>query len=290
MKFRKNLAARWCCAALSMPAAAGGAQAQSDTVVPGATQPLWEVGLGVGGVSFPAYRGSDSQRSLVLPTPYFVYRGEFLKADRDGLRSVFFDSDRVELNLSAGASIPVDSDDIDERKGMPDLEPTLELGPSLDTVLWRADDGRHRLDLRLPVRYAFTAEANPQAAGWQFTPRLNLDIADPGGFRGWNLGLLTGPVYGDRRQHQYFYGVAERYATVTRNAYDASGGYAGWQFLTALSKRFPTYWVGGFLRYDTLRGAVFEDSPLVASDHYLAGGIAIAWIIGESAVRVPATE
>lgn len=254
------------------------------------TQPLWELGVGIGGVSYPAYRGSDTQCSLLLPTPYVVYRGELLKADRDGVRSVFFDSDRIELNLSAGASIPVDSDDIDERDGMPDLEPTLELGPSLDMVLWRSADRRRSLDLRLPVRYGITAEASPRSTGWQFTPRLNLDIAEPGGWRGWNLGLLTGPVYGSRRQHAYFYGVAERYATVTRNAYDAPGGYAGWQVLAALSKRFPTYWVGGFLRYDTLRGAVFEDSPLVASDRYLAGGFAIAWIIGESSVRVTSSD
>lgn len=254
------------------------------------SQPLWELGLGMGGVSFPAYRGSDQQQSLLLPTPYVVYRGELFKADRDGVRGIFFENERFDLNLSGSASIPVDSDDVRVRRNMPDLEPTLELGPSLDINLFRSADARRSLDLRLPVRYAFTAEADPHSAGWQFTPRVNLDIADPGGWRGWNLGLLTGPVFGTRRQHTYFYGVAERYATVTRNAYDASGGYAGWQMLAALSKRFPGYWVGGFIRYDTLRGAVFDDSPLVTSDRYLAGGIAIAWIIGESSIRVQAND
>jgi len=37
---------------------------------------------------------------------------------------------------------------------------------------------------------------------------------------------------------------AERYATAWRPAYQASGGYAGAQAITALSKRFPRYWVG----------------------------------------------
>ena len=254
------------------------------------SQPLWEIGVGLGGVSFPAYRGSDQQQGLVLPTPYVVYRGDLFKADRDGVRGIFFESDRIDLNLSGSASIPVDSDDVRVRRNMPDLEPTLELGPSLDIRLWRSGDERRSLDLRLPVRYAFTAEADPHSAGWQFTPRLNLDVADPGGWRGWNLGLLTGPVFGTRGQHEYFYGVADRYATVTRNAYDATGGYAGWQVLAALSKRFPGYWIGGFVRYDTLRGAVFDDSPLVTSNRYLAGGIAIAWIIGESSIRVPVND
>lgn len=255
-----------------------------------ADKPLWEIGIGVGAVSFPAYRGSDQQHSLLLPTPYVVYRGELFKADRDGVRGVFFDSDRIELNVSTSASIPVDSDDVRLRKGMPDLQPTLEIGPSLDINLWRSADRRRKLDLRLPVRYAFTAEADPDSVGWQFTPRLNLDIVDPNAWRGWNLGLLTGPVFGTRRQHQYFYGVGERYATAERNAYDARGGYAGWQVLGALSKRFPTYWVGGFVRYDSLRGAVFDASPMVASDRYLAAGFAIAWIVGESRVQVPAND
>ena len=53
-----------------------------------------------------------------------------------------------------------------------------------------------------------------------------------------------------------------------------------------MSKRFPSYWVGGFVRYDTLSGAVFNDSPLVKRSSYLAGGIAVAWIIGESSRMV----
>jgi len=253
-------------------------------------KPLWEAGLGVGGVTFPAYRGSDEQRALILPTPYFIYRGELFKADRNGIRGIFFDNDRIDLNVSTSASIPVDSDHIDARQGMPDLKPTLEIGPSLDLTLWRSSDRQRKLDLRLPARYAFTAEANPQSVGWQFTPRLNLDVTDPVGLRGWNFGLLAGPIYGSKRQHAYFYSVADRFATPTRNAYDAPGGFAGWQLLSAVSKRFPNYWIGGFVRYDSLNGAVFENSPLVTSKHYVAGGIAISWIIGQSSQRVEADE
>jgi len=74
-------------------------------------KPLWEAGLGIGAVTFPDYRGSDRTQTYVLPVPYFVYRGEFLRADRNGLRGRFFDSDRVELNLTMNASPPVDSTD-----------------------------------------------------------------------------------------------------------------------------------------------------------------------------------
>ena len=88
----------------------------------------------------------------VLPIPYIVYRGEFFKADRDGIRSIFFDNDTFEVNASAGASFPVDSKNNDARQGMPDLKPTVELGPASDVVLWQSTTPRMKLMLRMPVR------------------------------------------------------------------------------------------------------------------------------------------
>ncbi len=252
-------------------------------------QPLWEAGLGVGVVDFPDYRGSEQSRAYVLPVPYFVYRGRFLKADRHGLRGVFFQTDRVDLNLSVGASLPVDSTRNRAREGMPNLRPTLEMGPSLDLTLWRAANRHAKLELRLPLRAAMTIEANPRFIGGQFSPQLALDIVDPASFSGWNLGMLAGPVFTDDRYNRYFYAVTAPYATPDRPAYGVGGGFAGTQFIVALSKRYPRFWVGGFARYDTLRGARFEASPLVTSKSYFAAGIGISWILGESSRRVPVT-
>ncbi|PKO59919.1 MAG: MipA/OmpV family protein [Betaproteobacteria bacterium HGW-Betaproteobacteria-13] len=251
----------------------------------GEEKPLWELGLGVGAVSFPDYRGSDRQRVHGLAVPYFVYRGEFFKADRDGIRSIFFDSDRVQLNLSMSASLPVDSDGNSARRGMPDLKPTVEIGPSLEFNLWRTDWHNARIDLRLPVRAAYTVKGPVKHVGVTFTPFINLDI-DPFGDSGWNLGMMAGPIYANARQHRYFYDVKPEFALPDRPAYEASGGYSGAQFITALSKRFDRFWVGSFLRYDTLRGAAFADSPLVQRDHAWAAGVAIAWVIGESSRKV----
>jgi outer membrane protein len=249
-------------------------------------EPLWEAGIGVAGVHFPDYRGSSHARNYALPAPYFIYRGDFLKADRYGLRAMFFKSDRLDLNLSVGASLPVRSEDNPVRAGMPDLKPSLEIGPSLTATVWRADDARMKLDARIPLRAAMTLESHPRFIGGQVYPHLNLDVHDPMGFSGWNLGLAAGPLFTDRRYNRYFYDVETRYATATRPAYTASGGYAGTQFLAALSKRFPHFWVGGFIRYDSLRSAVFESSPLVTSKRYVAGGFGVSWIFGESSQRV----
>ena len=255
-----------------------------------AEKPLWELGLGLSALSFPDYRGSDKTSLYAMPMPYFVYRGEFLKADRNGIRGTIFDSDRVELNLSVGASLPVNSDDNTARRGMPDLEPTLEFGPSLDVLMWRSPDRRYKLDLRLPVRTAITVRHGIEDIGWVFSPRINLDITDVPGFPGWNLGVLAGPMYGSRRNHDYFYSVASAYVTPERPTYVADSGYAGSQFLVGISKRYRKHWVGAFTRFDTLKGATFEDSPLVKRNHYFAAGIGIAWILGESSTRVEAFD
>jgi MipA family protein len=257
---------------------------------PAAEEPLWEFGLGAGGIEFPDYRGSDETHVYPVPVPYFVYRGRFLKADREGLRGELFDRKYAELSISVNATIPVNSEDNAARRGMPDLKPTFELGPSLELHLWRSADEKTRLDVVMPVRVPVTIESSPHSLDWTVAPRLNIDFDDVGGHAGWNFGAGVGPVFASDRFHDYYYSVPARFATPSRPEYDADGGYSGMHVLAALSKRFPKYWVGAFLRYDWLGGAEFEDSPLVRRTHYVAGGFGIAWMIGESKRRVEADD
>ena len=254
-------------------------------------EPLWEAGMGVAVLDFPDYRGSSHSRGYVLPAPYLVYRGDFFKSDRSGARTTFFSDQNFDLHLSVGASLPVSSDRNPDREGMPTLRPSIELGPALDVTLWRSARERYKLDVRFPLRAAMTLESHPEYAGSQFSPHVNLDIHDPLDFSGWRLGLLAGPVFTDARYNKRFYEVAPEFATPSRPAYPApGGGYGGTQFIAAFSKRYPKFWVGGFVRYDQLRGAVFESSPLVTSKSYVAGGIAISWIFSESSQRVPVND
>jgi len=249
-------------------------------------RPLWELGAGVAAFSFPAYRGSDQTNNFLMPVPLFTYHGDFLKADRQGIRGSFFDSDRLDLTLSLALSAPASSKDIAIRAGMPDLKGTFEIGPEMDVTLWRSDNRARFVKLLLPLRTAITVQSSAKSIGWVFHPKLNMDVTDLPGLPGWNLGTLAGPMFGDQRQHAYYYSVDTQYATAVRPAYEAKAGYAGMQYLVALSKRFPSYWVGGFLRYDNLSGATFADSPLVRQKDYVAAGLAITWILGESSTRV----
>lgn len=253
--------------------------------------PLWEAGAGVTFLSFPDYRGSNERRSWVLPFPYLVYRGEFLKADERRVRGLFFKTDRLELDASVNGTVPVKSSENNARQGMPDLDATLEFGPSLNITLSRSADRKTQLELRLPVRAAIASDfSRVDFAGWVFEPSLNLDVHDAFGNPSLKFGLLAGPMFSNRRHNEYFYAVEPAFATATRPAYSPGGGYAGAQLITALSKRYRNFWIGGFARWDTLHNAVFDDSPLVKTNQYFAAGIAAAWMLGESKTQVETTR
>src|ERR1700733_1426123 len=253
-------------------------------------KPLWEAGLGMGVVSFPDYRGSDQERVLPVPVPYLIYRGDFFKADRNGVRGEFVKREWVELSLSLNATVPVESNNVHARVGMPNLRPTLELGPDLEFHLWRSKDSHVKLDAELPLRLPVTVQSPPQYLDWDIAPRLDLNLENLSALPGWNFGIGAGPVFAARKYNEYFYTVAPQYATATRPVYNAGGGYSGTQFVTALTKRFPHYWVGAFIRYDSLQGAVFEDSPLVKQKYGFAGGLGIAWIFRESSHLVESED
>ena len=254
------------------------------------TKPLWEFGLGPGAVSFSDYPGSSSYRAYVIPVPYLRYRGKVFRSDRDGVRGILLDAPYVSFNISLGATVPARSRDDSARAGMPNLSALIEIGPSLDLHLWHSNAHDMQLDLRLPARLAFTVTTLPRDVGWIAAPNLNLDVRNVGGSPGWDLGILAGPLFATQRYNQYFYAVPAAYAMAGRPVYDAPGGYAGSEFTLALSKRFPAFWVGGFMRYQDLRGAVFSDSPLIRSNFDLSAGVGIAWIIHQSDRSVEAGE
>lgn len=243
-------------------------------------QPLWELGLGVGALRVPHYRGSDQDHGWVLPVPYFVYNGEVLKANREGAHALLFERDSVELELSLTAGLPAHSKDDDARRGMDDLAPTVELGPSLNWSLARGADWK--LELRVPVRAALTVESQPRMIGWTSTPNLRLGLR-PGG--DWALGLQAGPVWGSRGYNGHYYDVPREDARPERPAFQSAAGWGGAQATGTLRRRFGRFWTGAFLRYDTLHGAVFDDSPLVQRHENLSFGVALSWVFAASSRR-----
>ena len=250
-----------------------------------ASLPLWELGIGAVGMSVPDYRGSDQRHFRALPLPYVVYRGEHLRADREGLRAMFFNSERMELNISAFGALPVRSNDNDARRGMRDLDTTVELGPALNFFLGPPGQ-RKSLQLRLPLRAGLTLDWPPRHVGWVFAPNLLWQARGLGSERAWNVGVSGGPLWQARRYNATYYSVTPAEATAARPAYDAPGGYAGAQITFTVSRRFPRYWVAGFLRADSLSGSSFDNSPLMRSRSAFYAGVGVSFLLGQSSTRV----
>ncbi len=289
---RWKVASHWAAAALCAVwmTSVAHADEQAADQQPVHEQPLWEFGMGVGGVVFDDYRGSSTAHGYPVPVPYFIYRGNILQADRNGVHGRFLDLLHVEFDVSANATAPVFSRHNAARQGMPNLASTIELGPSLTWHVWQTDDKRLRFDIHTPVRNAITLDTPVRSIGWLFSPTANVDYAAPGRLEGWNFGLQGGPIYQQEQYNNYFYGVAPRYATDARPIYRPPGGYAGTQLLVAASKRYKNHWVGAYLRHDWLSDAVFDPSPLVRSHSYWAGGVGFVWIIRSSDTLVKGDE
>lgn len=252
--------------------------------------PLWEAGFGFTGLSLPDYRGSSQQRLFVLPFPYLVYRGEIFRMDRRGLYGRLFQSDRLRLNVSADGGLPVESGSNAARTGMPDLDPTFQIGPVLEICLVSPCDDERLVQFRLPVRAVYSSDFTYLSnIGFVVNPQLNLDFANLGSSGAWNFGCAAGPLFATQRYHAYYYEVDPLFAVPgVRPPYRARGGYSGASLITSASRRFEKVWFGAFLRYDNLSGAVFEESPLMRTKHSLLAGFALAWVFGRSEALVHA--
>ncbi|MDH4133810.1 MAG: MipA/OmpV family protein [Gammaproteobacteria bacterium] len=254
-------------------------------------RPLWELGYGVAGLVSPDYRGSNETRGYLLPLPYIIYRGDILKIDRGGIYSRLFESDRVKLDLSADAGVPVDSTKNQARQGMPNLDMIFEIGPSLEICLVTSCRGDHVWQFRLPVRAVFSTDfGSIESRGGVINPHLNYDVSNVGGVGGWNAGFSLGPLYATERFHDYYYEVAPSYAIPGRPAFDAKPGYSGTRLTFAVSRRFRHAWFGAFARYDDLSGTAFENSPLVFVRRSFMAGFGFAWVFAESRERVTVSD
>jgi outer membrane scaffolding protein for murein synthesis (MipA/OmpV family) len=247
------------------------------------TLPRWEVGIGLGVLSLPYYRGADSGRAYILPFPYLVYRGRHLRVDDDGIRGYVFHSERIKLDFSLAAGVPVPSTTNSVRRGMPDLDSTAEFGPSLEVLLWQRRDQARSLRLKLPVRAAFSVGwGKVDHQGWVFAPSVEYSTRRGTAAQPWIFGLSGGPLFADRAYHDYFYEVAAPYATATRPEYHPDAGYSGSRVTVTAQKQWGNYWLGLFVRYDNLQGAAFSDSPLVQRRDYLAMGAGITKLLAVS--------
>jgi outer membrane scaffolding protein for murein synthesis (MipA/OmpV family) len=234
----------------------------------------WEFGVGLGGLSIPHYRGSDQRDEYIAPVPYVKFKGNRLKVDREGGRYYFYNGEQLKIDLSAAFAFPVDSNENTARQGMPDLDAILEVGPRFQWHLWESQDHRLRLRFAAPIRAAINL-SDAGNEGWFFAPYFQIRY-----YSTMETAFSIGPMWASEKFHDYYYQVDSAYATAGRPAYDAKAGYSGFRLTLTNSHRISKhYWWGGFMRYDSLSGAEFVDSPLVKKKDALFIGFAISYVI-----------
>ncbi len=243
--------------------------------------PLWELGVGAGAISTPAYPGADTRSSRVLALPFLIYRGEVLRSDQSGIGARLLHSDAAEFDVGFAASLPAHSKDVAARAGMRDLGTLVEFGPRVKLKIADIDENS-RLRFELPLRAVIEARAGVRRQGWTLEPRLVYDRRETNGDWAWDAHV--GALFGDNRINRYFYEVQPQEAIAGRPAYSARSGLmlvrAG---LFASRKLTPDLRVFTFLRYETYAGAANRDSPLVKQNTGASAGIGFAWTFARSA-------
>ncbi len=239
-----------------------------------ASQPLWEIGAFGVGVSQQAYPGSDQQVQRGLALPFLVYRGRFLRADREtaGLRAV--KTSRFELDIGVAGSFGSNSDEIDARRGMPKLGTLVEFGPR---VKWHLGEGPGggRWRLELPVRGVFDLSDRGEYRGAAFEPELTFLRRAKGG---WGYNASVSAIVADRSLASTFYSVAPQFARADRPAYEAKSGLVAWRLSASFSRNLTPDWrLFGFTRLDSVAGAANESSPLVRRTQGASVGLGVAY-------------
>ncbi len=240
-------------------------------------RPKIELGLAFAGQYLNDYRGSSETQLQAYPIPFFIYRGEIIKADRGGLRAEFMENKRWEFNFSVAGALNGDSDDNRLREGMPELDSAIEMGPSINVNL-TGDSFYDGWQFRLPVRAVFTISGDGvHSVGYTANPKLTYNLKIPNSE--WRSKLNVGLFYGSDDYHDYYYSVAPEFATADRPAYIAMGGFSGYFTKMSLFKRKNSMMYGMSLQYDYLNGAEFVDSPLVETDHYYSVSFIFAKVL-----------
>jgi MipA family protein len=247
------------------------------------------LGAGLTLLQMPDYSGSDKNRLYLLPYPYFIYRGDILDIDEERISGRVFKTDRLLLDVSFFGQVPVESSGNKARQGMPDLDPTFQVGPSLEVSLWGKRHNPYHMYLFLPARAVFSTDfTSLRHEGWVFGPRLVFEFNDLFASPRFDLDLSVGPTFSDSAYHRYYYSVNPAYATPSRPAYSAGGGYSGTALTLGLSKTYQQMIFSAFVSVDLLQGAAFEDSPLVKTKVSFMSGFMVSWIFMKSAKTVPA--
>ncbi len=282
MKFLQKLMLALCCY---------GHLAWADTNDTQASLPLWEAGMFAATFNGPDYPAANTRQTNFIAAPYFIYRGEIFRiGDGSALRAVAVDTERWEVDLSLDAAFNSDSDGDSARQGMPDLDYVFEIGPQIKYRLkdYNFDQGgKGKLTLKLQARAAFSTDFSGLThRGYVFHPEISYQHTNFH-FPNDRLTLEIAPIWSTEKLQDYFYEVANDYATAQRPTYDAKGGYLGTEVGVSYGLDYDQnirLFFGVNLRF--LHGAKNQQSPLFYESNTYSLGVGLLWRFYQSEQRV----
>ncbi|MFN8847660.1 MAG: MipA/OmpV family protein [Bdellovibrionales bacterium] len=244
-------------------------------------EPYWEYGMGIGGVQFEDYPGSDEYTQLILPVPTFQYHGEIIHAnDRDGVQAQFFKSEKVILDFSGMGYPPLKSKDNDRRRGMRDIDLIGGFGPQLIYLFSK------NVEFNFSTFQGVSLSASRQATtGPIYQSRFVLFFEDPI----FNLGqektltrLFFTSRWAERSFQKIFYDVKSFEVENDRTEYRARSGLMSHEISLLWQMDFgkPSTYVG--ISYADYSSAVNKASPLLVSDQAFTFFLGFNYVFSQS--------
>ena len=265
---------------ISLTAMAQTATAPQTTATAQPAQPLWELGVGAIAASQPAYPGAASNTNRAIALPFFIYRGEVLRAEQGNVGLRALKTPRYELDFGFSASLGSSASDVPERIGMRDIGTLVEFGPRLKINLGDVSQGRSGARLELPIRGVFDVSNSFANRGISFEPQISFDVPLPGGWQG---GVGLSAIFGTQKLNETFYTVTAAEALASRPAYTAEAGLLSTRASFGASKKLtPDLRALGFVRLDSVAAGANGNSSLITRTTGASIGIGLAYTFGRS--------
>jgi outer membrane scaffolding protein for murein synthesis (MipA/OmpV family) len=257
--------------------------------------PLWELNIVGTAVTLEAYPGADFNQVLVLPLPDLKINHPKFQAGRGGVRAKVFDSDRFDLGLSFGGTLPTKSKEIDARKerDMDDLDPSIEIGGEIKYLVakeapWLFEKGSWDIAPRLSVRKATAIVQKGQEGtdflkverlddiGWTSVPRVSIVYNREHSGIKHAYDLEFGAKYASEQNMDFYYQLEPEdfLAGGSDTFFDAKEGLMNSYLQLGYVRRQQNWRTSVGVEFKDLGKAENKDSPFVEVNHNV-----IAWFI-----------
>jgi len=240
--------------------------------------------LGAGAVygKAPHYPGSNQHNEILIPFPVVIYRGDRLRADEDGgIRTRFLYSNKFELNLSIGGSLPVSSKKNRARQGMPKLHTLLELGPGfIFHFLDKYNSKKWKISLNIPYRHVVSTNIkDTYSRGYVFNPLLYsyYDFSE-------NFSIFSSISgrWATQKYNDYLYSVDDEFVSVTRARYEANSGHVLMSYGLALIYNYNDFTFFTGMSINDASSSANKSSPLFVKEQSYSSAIGFTYYFYKS--------